>query len=226
MVNAGKSELALLPEAHFSYGVFLAKMGRVRDALPHLHHARQLEPLAPWYGSKLGHAYLLNGRVGEALAEHDRVWALGRGNRFFQSTDGLLASLEEGDLKLIDQWLARVIDHTSGPRADFFEGIRQRLDDSTEALSWLRAALHASASPHENYWVSVFAAWLGDPALAVDALQQSPDAYAIWVPFMANLRRQPEFEDVVRQLGLPEYWREFTWADRCHPVGAEDFACD
>jgi len=226
MVDAGESEVALLPGAHFSYGVFLAKMGRVRDALAHLHHARQLEPLAPWYGSKLGHVYLLNGRVGEALAEHERVWALGYGNRFFQSTDGLLASLEDGDLKLIDQWLTRVIEHTSGSRAEFYEAIRQRLDDSTEALSWLRAALHAGASPAGNYWVAVFAAWFGDPALAADALQQSPDAYAIWIPFMADLRRQPEFEGIVRQLGLPEYWREFAWADSCRPVNTEEFVCE
>jgi hypothetical protein len=216
----------LPPEVHFSYGVFLAKMGRVREALVHLLHARRLEPLAPWYGCKLGHAYALNGRIDEALAEHDRVWALGRGNRFFQATDGQLASLQSGDLQLIDTWMMRVINNTSGHRAEFFEAIRERLDDPSSALSWLRAPQPEDTLDAEGYLIAVFAAWFGDPALAVEALLRSPDAYAIWVPHMAHVRLQPGFEDVLRTLGLPEYWREFTWADSCRPIGDEDFACE
>jgi len=216
--------VALLPDVHFSYGIFLAKMGRAREALAYLRHARQLEPLAPDFGSKLGHVYLLNGRIGEALAEHDRVWQLGTGNRYFQSSDGLHAALAGGDRKIVTRWLTRVIEHTTGHRNAGFSTMRLLLDDPQSAVAWLRDA--SSRQSFDDFWISVFAAYFGNSTLALDTLSRSPDAYAIWTPYMADVRRQPGFKDLVRKLGLPEYWREFAWGDFCRPVGEDDFTCE
>ena len=43
---------------------------------------------------------------------------------------------------------------------------------------------------------------------------------------MSDARRRPAFNEAARKLGLPEYWREFAWADFCRPLGADDFACE
>jgi hypothetical protein len=31
---------------------------------------------------------------------------------------------------------------------------------------------------------------------------------------------------VVRRIGLVDYWRARGWRDHCHPLGADDFACE
>jgi TolB-like protein len=224
MREASKANVAFSAEVHFSYGVFLTHMGRAKDAQSRLLHARRLEPLAPSYGSKLGHAYVLNGRLVKALAEHERVWNLGYGNRYFQSTDGLIAALAARDAELIAKWLRRVAESADPAWAPYFKTLEQTIADPKTVLEWLRQCFERGA--FMDYWVAVFAAYLGDPALALEALLRSPDGYALWTPLMADVRRQPEFRQVVHLLGLPAYWRAYTWADFCHPVGSEDFACE
>ena len=102
--------------------------------------------------------------------------------------------------------------------------MRLLLDDPQSAVAWLRDA--SSRQDFDDFWVSVFAAYFGNSTLALDTLSRSPDAYAIWTPYMADVRRLPGFKDLVHKLGLPEYWREFAWGDFCRPIGAEDFACE
>jgi len=34
------------------------------------------------------------------------------------------------------------------------------------------------------------------------------------------------FKALVRKAGLVDYWRARGWPDVCHPVGADDFACE
>jgi hypothetical protein len=47
----------------------------------------------------------------------------------------------------------------------------------------------------------------------------------IWDPAFAEARKHPEFKTLVRDLGMVEYWRAKGWADKCRPVGADDFEC-
>ena len=42
---------------------------------------------------------------------------------------------------------------------------------------------------------------------------------------MAPVRMLPGFKDLVRDLGLVDYWREFGWGQHCKPVGESDFTC-
>jgi hypothetical protein len=52
-----------------------------------------------------------------------------------------------------------------------------------------------------------------------------------WQAFVAGLRRQglranPRFKDLLRQLGLVDYFRASgNWGDFCKPLGTEDFEC-
>lgn len=42
---------------------------------------------------------------------------------------------------------------------------------------------------------------------------------------MREARKLPEFRQLVRELGLLDYWREYGWGDFCKPVGDNDFEC-
>jgi len=48
---------------------------------------------------------------------------------------------------------------------------------------------------------------------------------AIWYPVMSEVRRLPEFKELVTELNLVEYWRACGWADACRPVGDRNFEC-
>jgi TolB-like protein len=47
-----------------------------------------------------------------------------------------------------------------------------------------------------------------------------------WHPTYAAVRKTERFKKVARDLGLVDYWRARGWPAQCHPVGANDFACD
>jgi tetratricopeptide (TPR) repeat protein len=48
----------------------------------------------------------------------------------------------------------------------------------------------------------------------------------IWHSSYAPVRKAERFKAYVRALGLVDYWRAKGWPDLCHPVGADDFACE
>ena len=48
----------------------------------------------------------------------------------------------------------------------------------------------------------------------------------LWFPAAAPLRKTERFKALMRDAGFVAYWRARGWPDLCHPVGAEDFACN
>jgi hypothetical protein len=80
--------------------------------------------------------------------------------------------------------------------------------------------------------IASWAGYFGDSELALEALRDVPVggvsqalAYTIWRPIMADMRKQPAFRDLVRDMGLVDYWREFGWPDFFSRVGGGDFEC-
>ena len=81
--------------------------------------------------------------------------------------------------------------------------------------------------------IAQWAAYLGDPALSLQALRTMPRLgpsgsvlFSLWRPIEKETRRLPGFKDYVRELGLADYWRTTgKWGDFCKPVGEKDFEC-
>ena len=48
----------------------------------------------------------------------------------------------------------------------------------------------------------------------------------VWHASYAPARKTQSFKQFVRDAGFVDYWRQRGWPDLCHPVGADDFACD
>ena len=93
--------------------------------------------------------------------------------------------------------------------------------------------------------IGLWLAYAGDPELALEALNTVVDAYKYssaqiwtysdadvtqrlqWRPLMREVRRLPGFKDLVRKLGVADYWRKSgNWGDYCRPVGEDDFECE
>ena len=159
----------------------------------------------------------------EALVELERTWSLESGTRYFQSWDGLCAALASRDRDRIRLWLSRIVEYANDQHVGFFKTLDSSIDDRRTALDYLRSTFEQRQ--FSDPFIAVWAAYLGDADLALDAMLRSPDAYSLWLPVMEDMRRQPEFKRVVQSLGLDDYWRQYRWPDLCQPVGAGDFEC-
>jgi TolB-like protein len=60
---------------------------------------------------------------------------------------------------------------------------------------------------------------------AADGLSAQAVRY-LWSSEFAPVRKTERFKALMRTAGFVDYWRARGWPDHCHPVGANDFACD
>jgi hypothetical protein len=79
--------------------------------------------------------------------------------------------------------------------------------------------------------ISILAAYFGDSALAMDAIERAHNfdatqVHALWFPVMREVRQTPRFKEFVKEVGLVDYWNEFGWPDICQPLENGDFECD
>jgi tetratricopeptide (TPR) repeat protein len=79
--------------------------------------------------------------------------------------------------------------------------------------------------------IAILSAYFGDPNFALDTLEKSLSgtgvgAFFFWFPVMHDVRQLPRFKQIVREIGLVDYWEKFGWPDLCHPTDDGDFVCD
>jgi hypothetical protein len=112
--------------------------------------------------------------------------------------------------------------------------VREVFDDPEAARGLLRAGFDdpANQDPTRQLELAIYAGHYGDPELAVAALRRSylemggTIFIVLWHPDLAAARRTASFKDLVRDIGLVDYWRESgDWGDFCRPTGEDDFEC-
>ena len=86
-------------------------------------------------------------------------------------------------------------------------------------------------SSAEFLYISMWAAYFGDPEFAMDAMEkgikiEASGIFLAWFPVMHEVRQTPRFKKFFKKLGLVDYWNKFGWPDLCRPVGDGDFVCD
>ena len=50
--------------------------------------------------------------------------------------------------------------------------------------------------------------------------------FKTWLPVMQEVRQLPRFKELMKEIGLVDYWNKFGWPDLCRPIGDDDFMCD
>lgn len=197
----------------------MVKAGHAEDSLALGERAIRRDPLSRHFQTYLQHAYAMNGRVDEALDlsetfyrnEHDIITVI----------EGMITSFSHPDPEKLDSWLSRMSGFAD--EGGFIREIASFWPDRKAALDWLRDT--EIRSPAARYVAPAWAAYLGDPELALGLMKQAPDLWTFWMPHNKDVRRLPGFKSLVMELGLVDYWREFGWGDFCRPVG-EDFECE
>jgi len=49
---------------------------------------------------------------------------------------------------------------------------------------------------------------------------------SFWGPLTKEFQHLPRFKELVKEIGLVDYWNEFGWPDICHKLDNGDFECD
>lgn len=209
---------------------FLTASGRFGEAIAALEQIRDRDPLNQAVASALAEAYANHGDTVEAMAEFDRGLQLEGAEVPRLKGTALLTAMALRDKAEMSRRLAVMVttdgemNHAlyafvDNPAAGLAD-VKRRLDDKSLApLNRLRLA----------YWRAYF----GDAQGALDLLQaeyrRSPSTtivpLAMWRPVMRDARRVPGFRQLVRDMGLVDFWKKTTWPDLCKPVGADDFEC-
>jgi TolB-like protein/Tfp pilus assembly protein PilF len=195
--------------AHLWYGEFLMTIGRDRDAAREVEFAHELDPLAPGTNVVLADIYLAQGRSaeGEALA---RV-ATELGHDYGEVQLGYIY-FHRGDYE-------QAIAAFEAARATVIVDVVRALRDGgeQEALALLRDA------PADT---PAFALWFGLTLIgATDDIydllntrfeELSGNAwFGLWGPGMAQARQDSRFVELLRRLGLVEYYEASRWPDLC-----------
>ncbi len=168
------------------------------------------------------HGMISAGRPEEALSLLEMVY-MGGPSHVPISFEGLIAALSVGESTAIERWLDRTIKYASPVERDILKQIRRKRGDPEELLQYLEQL--ADETRDHDFIVAAFAGFYDDPDLVLKTFVRTADLWVFWYPLFDDVRGRPEFNLLVRELGLVDYWRANGWNDFCEPTSGESFIC-
>jgi len=212
----------------------VGSFGYSMDAYEGVLRWRATDPLNPTAAFWLVAALDAIGESEAALAEYERDlelydnWGIGD----FAALETLLGTREHDRAMQLVRARLLTSRYDGGAQAAFLTKILAVSDSPEVALDSLRDyySQPAYSNPRYRQYIAAFAAYFGDPALALAAVDNAMNdstlmSYQFWKPLFAEVRQLDEFKAVMKRRGFVEYWRAEGWPDHCRPVGNDDFEC-
>lgn len=232
---AMKAAIAGMPasevDGRMIIGLLQFSTGQVKESLANFERAVRIDPLTTGPSGLLQGALRVDGRIAEAQAEYVRSRPLS-GSHEAQEWLELQRLLVSGDPKAIRDFVQ------SSPTRSLWPAPWKTLFDKLESAPAERKAAVRKALQDPGYQnvgaltaITWFADAYDDRDSSLIALQRllvlnQRGHPFLWQPYKTNLRTDARFKDIVRDLGLVDYWRTTgSWGDFCKPVGTDDFEC-
>ena len=207
------------PEVLQGYGLHLALAGRLKDSLSIRGRLLTLEPFVPTFNLQTALIMHVAGQSGPAAAILEKSRA--------EERAGILA------------WVQAAAGRY-GEAADTLLGFRaanvERREVVEEAARLLRTAPAKASGPLPDLGIMNFVyPYVGAPERVLDYPERVRNLglpfdvtmiNSLWSAASAPVRKTARFKSFVRDNGMVDYWKARGWPDLCHPVGADDFACD
>jgi tetratricopeptide (TPR) repeat protein len=216
---------------NFRVAQFLNIAGRIREALDYYERVRLADPMNAQSAAYLTDAYLSLGHADMAFAEADRFLAEKGPPVVLVKASGLMAAMVTGDRAELGKRLQDLIESESNAAISL--RMQPLLDDPEGGLAELRRMLDdpAFASPFTRNIIAIWAVYFGELQLALTLLREfllSPRirnlVFLVWRAIYRDVRQLPEFKELLRELGLVDYWRQTGhWGDFVRPLGDHDF---
>lgn len=207
------------------YAIMLMRSGRMIEAEEQFLTAVSVEPLDGHPHSQIWHPFLAQGRVAEAQEVLDRYQA----TDLFE--DNLDVAFNQSDSEVVKSTIL-AMPESSVAFVNLYEPLLENFDSPDRILVLLEEVYRDESLrwPRKLHDISMAAAYFGYPQFALTVKGREVRAgvvrmHALWKPVMSDVRRLPEFKELVRELNLVEYWRTYGWADACKPLDEADFSC-
>jgi TolB-like protein len=223
--------------ARFRHAQFLSSVGRLRESIEAFERVIREEPLDVFMRTNLLLALELAGEYAKAESAMQEILVLPGGRSGSVLGTAITRAMGQRDTAR----LGRAIDDASEFSLPGATNLNMRMRPLLTDPSRARAELHgmlADPAIRENiYGYSGFLQWgayFGDVDLSLQLLQTLARqqfnfetwAWILWRPVMVDVRRDPRSHELMRDIGLADYWRATgNWGDFCKPVGDEDFEC-
>jgi TolB-like protein len=228
MMDAYEAAIAHEPKnatVHQWYGENLNNSGFQTNALEELKVAYTLDPAAGVISRVL---VLLSSMIGDnELAHKHQAIALSLGLKE-RGGNMLPTYIREEDWSALQRTI-----NIDGPLPVYAATCIEALKDSamkSRLNEELKAALPLD---WRGYFDVLCAGVAGDIELALDiaiaATRESwPALKLFWgnTPNAAQMRNTQRFKDLLTEMGLVDFYREYGWPDHCRPLETEDFTCD
>jgi TolB-like protein len=233
-----KKVLSLAPDdmwANRNYASCLEFLGRPGESIELMRKVTRIEPLSPAAAQFLAVEYEVAGDLEASLHEIERGQGL-HGDPDAFNGPLLVIALTKGDRAMIEAAFAKNIkagDVVPDRNQGLTETMYSLLDKPDAAIAELHRFYNDPAyhSHFIHMVIAFYASYFGDHALALDIFRKllksrSGQTFMIWRPIHKPMRQLPDFKDLVRDMGLVDYWRATgNWGDFCRPVGDDDFEC-
>lgn len=221
----------------FAYGLLLIAMGRTQEGIRQLEASRTEDPLNGAAALNLLAAYEIARQFdrADAMAREVGVGLFGPNHAVLLGTN-VVRAMSRGDKAAVREALPAAI-AADAIGAALNRPMLENLDDPPAARRELRRMIEdplVAQSVFAMAGAAQWAAYFEDRALSIEILNRlmrigvplPPWGITLWRPVTANLRTEPGFERLLRDLGLVKYWQASgNWGDFCRPVGREDFEC-
>ena len=230
-------------EANEQYAQMLQRASYFDEALRYSEKATRLDPLSWLYLTVHASLRYQTGDHAGAWSDMHRVMKMDGADREFALRHAVRMSICDGDVEQAIHYmndlssLLRVKSSNPEMAAHFLE-LTSKLSTREEALAHLTAQEWSSSSNKmiSSWQIDVFwAAFYGDFDLAekimlagteLDAKMGILDTGWLNYPVLNPLHNSPPYKNLIRRIGLDEYWRENRFPRNCRPVGEDDFACN
>ncbi|MEP7246500.1 MAG: TIR domain-containing protein [Gammaproteobacteria bacterium] len=233
--SAANAALADAPPSETSaldaQALFLWAVGRVNEAAVYRDRVAQIDPLSLFVSGTRQLSLEVTGRSTDAEYQHSKqlvgdrsVWEFFALRRLWMRKDVTAAQ--------IDAQYRVFLQHSSLPMT-LNKTMTSLLNNKPAAAAEIRKAIDDPANQDQTRMIALqlWADHFGDRDLVSLAFRHGIELrmtswVSLWRPFETGFRADPRFKDMLREVGLADYFRATgKWGDFCKPVGKDDFEC-